>query len=410
MNKLIYKFIVVSSILIFAVSTFQIAHASLVGNTSSAVLTLSPQTGTYNIGDTFTININANTAGKNITAVASYLKYNPTILQAISTDITGSPFTVNFENTIDATNGKIKITQAAPAPGVNTTNGLIAKINFKTLKASNPSSDNITFDFTSNLTNESNVLDGTGTDFLSGVYNAKITVGSPVVSDTTTPSVPSGLSASAVSTSQINLSWDASSDAVGVTGYKIYKNGSQISTTASTSYQNTGLSAGTAYSYTISAYDAAGNNSTQSASASATTLATSTAPYISSFIATPSSIMIGNSAALSWVATGNPVPTFSINSSIGTVTGSSKTVYPTQTTTYTLTATNSAGIMAKTATVTVTPLPNVIGDFNGDYLVNSSDLTPLISVWNTSNSTYDLNNDSIVNSLDYAILVQNWDF
>ncbi|MEK7383633.1 MAG: hypothetical protein AAB262_10170, partial [Elusimicrobiota bacterium] len=96
--------------------------------------------------------------------------------------------------------------------------------------------------------------------------------------DTSAPSVPSGLSASAVSSSQINLSWNASTDNVLVTGYRIFRGGSQIATTASTSYSNSGLAALTAYSYTVAAYDAAGNVSAQSAAASASTPATTPAP------------------------------------------------------------------------------------------------------------------------------------
>jgi hypothetical protein len=94
----------------------------------------------------------------------------------------------------------------------------------------------------------------------------------PPPSDTTAPSVPTGLSATAISSSQINLSWTASTDNVGVTGYKVYRNGTQIATTANNNYNdNNNLSPNTAYSYTVSAYDAAGNNSGQSSSASATT-------------------------------------------------------------------------------------------------------------------------------------------
>ena len=87
------------------------------------------------------------------------------------------------------------------------------------------------------------------------------------------PSVPSGLSATPVSSSQINLAWRASTDNVGVAGYRIYRNGSQIGTVTGTSYSNTGLSASTAYSYTVSAYDAVGNVSGLSAAVSATTQA-----------------------------------------------------------------------------------------------------------------------------------------
>jgi len=90
--------------------------------------------------------------------------------------------------------------------------------------------------------------------------------------DTTPPSVPANLSAAAVSASQVNLSWTASTDNVGVTGYRVYRNGAQIGTTTQTSFPDTGLLAGTGYTYTVSAYDAAGNSSAQSAPATATTL------------------------------------------------------------------------------------------------------------------------------------------
>jgi chitodextrinase len=93
----------------------------------------------------------------------------------------------------------------------------------------------------------------------------------PPPADTTPPSVPTGLTASAVSSSQINLSWAASSDNVGVSGYRIYRGGTQIATTTATFYTNTGLSPSTTYSYAVAAFDAAGNLSAQSSPASATT-------------------------------------------------------------------------------------------------------------------------------------------
>src|SRR2546425_3204782 len=92
------------------------------------------------------------------------------------------------------------------------------------------------------------------------------------VPDTTPPSVPTNLSASAMSSLQMNLSWTASTDNVGVAGYTIYRGGSQIATTSLASYSDTGLSPSTAYAYTVAAYDAAGNVSGLSASASAATL------------------------------------------------------------------------------------------------------------------------------------------
>ena len=96
--------------------------------------------------------------------------------------------------------------------------------------------------------------------------------------DTQSPSSPTGLVATPVSPSQINLSWSASTDNVGVTGYKIYRNSVYLISITSTSYSDTGLSAGTSYNYTVAAYDAAGNISSQSGSVSATTQSASNIP------------------------------------------------------------------------------------------------------------------------------------
>ncbi len=89
--------------------------------------------------------------------------------------------------------------------------------------------------------------------------------------DSTAPTVPSGLSATAVDESKVDLTWTASTDATGVNGYKIFRNGAQIGTSISPSYRDTSCLPGTTYSYTVSAYDAVGNNSAQSAAKSVTT-------------------------------------------------------------------------------------------------------------------------------------------
>jgi chitodextrinase len=89
--------------------------------------------------------------------------------------------------------------------------------------------------------------------------------------DTTPPSIPSGLSFVSPSTNEIDLSWKPSTDNVAVAGYYIYRNGSQIGTTASSSYQDLGLATNTTYLYALKAYDAAGNISPQQ-SIAATTL------------------------------------------------------------------------------------------------------------------------------------------
>jgi chitodextrinase len=90
--------------------------------------------------------------------------------------------------------------------------------------------------------------------------------------DTTAPSVPTGLTATPISGTRINLSWTSSTDPDSpVAGYNIYRNGMQTGSSITTSYSDTGLTASTTYSYTVTAYDAAGNESAQSTAASATT-------------------------------------------------------------------------------------------------------------------------------------------
>jgi chitodextrinase len=90
--------------------------------------------------------------------------------------------------------------------------------------------------------------------------------------DTTAPSTPTGLSGSAFSPSQINLGWTASTDNVAVTGYRLYRNGVLLATLGNViTYQSTGLSASTSYSYTVQAFDGAGNASAQSAAVIVTT-------------------------------------------------------------------------------------------------------------------------------------------
>jgi RHS repeat-associated protein len=89
--------------------------------------------------------------------------------------------------------------------------------------------------------------------------------------DTAPPSVPSGLNAAAMSSSRIDLSWNASTDNVGVSGYKIYRDGALITTAAGTTCSDTGLSSGTTHAYTVASYDEAGNVSEPSSASLATT-------------------------------------------------------------------------------------------------------------------------------------------
>ncbi len=94
--------------------------------------------------------------------------------------------------------------------------------------------------------------------------------------DTTVPTTPATLAASGTTATSTNLSWTASTDNVGVTGYNVYKGITLLGTATTTSYAVTGLTASTAYSFTVKAKDAAGNLSAASNIANVTTLAAST--------------------------------------------------------------------------------------------------------------------------------------
>ena len=83
-------------------------------------------------------------------------------------------------------------------------------------------------------------------------------------SDIMPPTVPNGLAITAVSASEVKVSWKPSADDSGVKGYKIYRNGAYVKTTDATSMTDTGLKPKTRYCYKVSAYDASGNESAQS--------------------------------------------------------------------------------------------------------------------------------------------------
>ncbi len=85
--------------------------------------------------------------------------------------------------------------------------------------------------------------------------------GSTPPTDAQPPTAPTNLSAGAASSTQVNLSWGAATDNVGVTGYEVYRNNSLLTTKTGTSHSDTTVSPGTEYSYQVRAIDAAGNRS-----------------------------------------------------------------------------------------------------------------------------------------------------
>jgi hypothetical protein len=120
----------------------------------------------------------------------------------------------------------------------------------------------------------------------------------PANVDTTPPTAPTNLTATAVNSNQVSLTWTASTDNTGVAGYTVWREGNVIGSAAGTSYVDNAVSPSTTYSYTVKAYDASGNVSSPSSPATVTTPAASTNPPVISGVAT--SAVTSSAATISW--------------------------------------------------------------------------------------------------------------
>lgn len=109
--------------------------------------------------------------------------------------------------------------------------------------------------------------------------------------DTQPPSDPSNLVASNVAQTTLTLSWNASTDNVGVTGYDVFQGSNNLGSVTGTSANITGLSPATTYSFKVRAHDAAGNNSGFSNTVTVTTLS-NTVSYCNSK---------GNNSSYEWI-------------------------------------------------------------------------------------------------------------
>jgi fibronectin type 3 domain-containing protein len=98
------------------------------------------------------------------------------------------------------------------------------------------------------------------------------------VADTTPPTAPGNLTASAVAPNQIDLSWSGSTDDFGVVGYRLSRDGAVLTTVTSTSYSDTGVQPNSTHVYTVVAIDEGGNSSPVSNPATASTPADTSPP------------------------------------------------------------------------------------------------------------------------------------
>jgi chitinase len=201
---------------------------------------------------------------------------------------------------------------------------------------------------------------GTQTSALSGT-------GGSGASCTTTPSAPTGLSASGTTSSGTNLSWTADTPPANCTisSYTVLQNGTSIGSATGTTFAVTGLTASTAYSFTVGATDSNGTSGPSSA-VNVTTLANSCTTKPSAPTGLAASGTTSSGTNLSWTAdtapSGCTISSYTIlqnGSSIGTATGTSFSVSGlTASTSYSFTveATDAAGTSPASGAVNVTTL------------------------------------------------------
>ncbi len=201
------------------------------------------------------------------------------------------------------------------------------------------------------------------------------------VADGTAPSTPTGLSANATSATQIALAWTAASDNVAVTGYQVQRcsgNGcspsTQVGTPATNSFNDSGLAASTSYTYRVSAVDAAGNVSSFSTTAIATTQSSSSSGISVSVTPVRGGLTVTQKLSLTPTVTGdalNQGVSWSFSSTGSTTGGSFSSPTSASGTPVTFTAPSGAGVVTITAssvsdltktasaTIGVTDLPGV---------------------------------------------------
>ncbi|WP_082420557.1 glycosyl hydrolase family 18 protein [Paenibacillus sp. A3] len=181
--------------------------------------------------------------------------------------------------------------------------------------------------------------------------------------DTQPPTAPANLSVSGKTSTTVSLSWGASTDNVGVTGYDVYQGGALVGNAATTSYTVSGLTPSTSYTFTVKAKDAAGN---VSGASNAVTVTTDGAPTDTTPPTAPTSVSASNvtstSVTLTWTASTDNVgvtgyDVYQGSTLVGSVATTSYTVSgltPSTSYTFTVKAKDAAGnVSAASNAVTV---------------------------------------------------------
>jgi hypothetical protein len=206
---------------------------------------------------------------------------------------TAGPFTVSAPNT--AVSWAVGSTQTVTWNVAGTTGNGVNAANVEillstdggdtypiVLLASTPNDGSQTITVPNNPGTQNRIMVKGANHIFFDISNTNFTITSGGGGDTTAPGTPLNLTASGTTQTTTNLSWSASTDNVGVTGYDVYQNGAFKANVAGTTYTVTGLTPSTAYSFYVRAKDAAGNASGNSNTVNVTTLASGGASYCAS--------------------------------------------------------------------------------------------------------------------------------
>jgi hypothetical protein len=282
------------------VGTSSTVNVNVTDQTAPTVSVTAPTASSFLGGATNAVTANA---ADNVGVVGVQFKLDGNLLGA---EDTATPYSVNWDTT-SATNGTHIITAVARDAAGNTTTSSSVSV---TVDNAAPTVS-ITAPTSGSLVNGIVAVNTTATDngggsgiakvelYVDGVLNSTVTtspynfswntsalalgsqhtlsakaydkVATPnvatstsvqvTVQDTTPPSTPTALHTTTVLPTSISLAWTASTDNVAVTGYQVKRGGTLLTTTTNLAYTDSSLTPATAYSYTVTAIDAAGNTS-----------------------------------------------------------------------------------------------------------------------------------------------------
>ncbi len=356
-------------------------------------LSLVPASANQSLGASFTVTIHENSGTDPINAVEADLTYDQTKLQFVSIDASASAFDLSATSTGGA--GSVKIARAKSSTSL-TGDQVVASVTFTAIGTGSTS---VSFAASSAI-----VLTSNATNVL-----VITTPGTYTIADTTAPNVPTGLTAGTRTVTSNAFSWTAPTDNVGVTGYKVYRNGTLVNGNVSTTtFTDTGLTPNTSYTYTVAAFDAATNTSAQSSGLVIATLPDTTAPPV------PTGLTAGTktvtSIAFSWTASVDNVLTTGYNvfrngvkvGTSATTTYTDTGLIPNTIYSYTVSAfdavpnTSVVSIALATNTLADTTAPNVpTGLISPSKTTNSISLSWGVSTDNVLTTGYNIFRDGV---------------